>query len=56
MKSAIAKVTPNDAPTAKVPKRDVIKLADFENVSLSDVHHMFGTWKETDHCDKEISG
>jgi hypothetical protein len=54
MEKGIAEVMHNDSQTAKVPKREVIKLADFEKVNLSDVHNMFGSWKETDHCDKDI--
>jgi len=54
MEKAIAEIMHNDAQTAKVPKRDVIKIADFEQVTLTDIHNMFGAWKETDHCDKDI--
>nr|WP_315398051.1 hypothetical protein [uncultured Duganella sp.] len=54
MEKGIAEIMHNDSQTAKAPKREVIKLADFEKVSLTDVHNMFGTWKETDHCDKDI--
>jgi hypothetical protein len=41
---------------AQLPKREVLKLSDLENVSLSDINNMFGTWFETDHCDKVIKG
>jgi hypothetical protein len=41
MEKGIAEVMHNDSQTAKV--------------SLSDVHNMFGTWKETDHCDKDFN-
>lgn len=54
MKNGIVEVMHNESNTAKMPKREIIKISDFETVSLSDVHSMFGTWKETDHCDKDI--
>lgn len=54
MEHAIATVTQNDKQSAKAPAREVIKIADFEQLALEDVHNMFGTWKETDHCDKDI--
>jgi hypothetical protein len=41
---------------AQAPKREVLRLSDLESVSLSDIHNMFGTWFETDHCDKVIKG
>lgn len=44
----------NSAQIAEPLKREVITISDFEQVSLTDVHNMFGSWKETDHCDKDI--
>jgi hypothetical protein len=54
MEKGIVEIMHSDSKTAEAPKREVITLADFEKVSLTDVHSMFGTWKETDHCDKDI--
>ena len=56
MENAITVEARNDNQASKLQKREVFKLADFEKISLSDVHNMFGAWKEADHCDKDIQG
>ena len=53
MEKAFAEVMNNDNQTTALPRREVIKVADFEKISVSDMNNMFGTWKETDHCDKD---
>lgn len=40
--------------SATVVTRPTIRLSDFESVRDADLTNMFGTWKETDHCDKDI--
>jgi hypothetical protein len=34
--------------------RPTIRLSDFDSSRDADLTNMFGTWKETDHCDKDI--
>lgn len=34
--------------------RPMIRLSDFDSARDADLTNMFGTWKETDHCDKDI--
>ena len=34
--------------------RPTVRLSDFDSSRDSDLSNMFGTWKETDHCDKDI--
>lgn len=45
----------NDGFQAEQPiGRPVIRLADFDRARDADLSTMFGSWKETDHCDKDI--
>lgn len=46
-------VVQGDNQVSKLPKREVFKLSEIEKQTLSDVHNMFGNWKEADHCDKD---
>jgi hypothetical protein len=34
--------------------RPMIRLGDFDSTRNADISTMFGSWKETDHCDKDI--
>lgn len=34
--------------------RPMIRLSDFDSARDADISTMFGSWKETDHCDKDI--
>lgn len=34
--------------------RPMIRLGDFDTTRDADISTMFGSWKETDHCDKDI--
>lgn len=34
--------------------RPMIRLSDFDSAREADISTMFGSWKETDHCDKDI--
>jgi hypothetical protein len=35
-------------------KRQYLRLSEIDNTTLTDLHAMFGLWKEADHCDKDI--
>lgn len=34
-------------------KRQYLRLSDIDSTTLTDLHAMFGLWKEADHCDKD---
>jgi hypothetical protein len=40
--------------SAQAITRPMIRLGDFDSARDADISTMFGSWKETDHCDKDI--
>lgn len=42
----------NAVDSAVEKKRKNLRLSDIDANTMSDLHSMFGMWKEADHCDK----
>lgn len=55
MSSSDAVIAKNDLfQLERAIPRPMIRLGDFDSARDADISTMFGSWKETDHCDKDI--
>ena len=55
MSSSDAVIAKNDLfQSEQAIPRPMIRLCDFDSARDADISTMFGSWKETDHCDKDI--
>jgi hypothetical protein len=55
MSSSDAVIEKNDLfQSEQAISRPMIRLGDFDSARDADISTMFGSWKETDHCDKDI--